>query len=438
MKVRKILKIYLVLFSLIFMSSVLGVAQQYKVLKIDKIEKEELFDVNIGSTDAIVYFYIPNLKDSLKFEPNIKSYLLNKKYNTQEKRWELSFAPNKFTVLVVKAPGFEPVELDIKFPSKSITEFQVYEVTSDTPAKLTIKANLPDAMVSIFSHPKGEIIAEGTLVAGTYVVDRLSVGTVRVLLEKEGYRSKDELLILKNGDELQKNWELEPLFKLVEIKSDPSGAKIFLNDERNQPFGTTPFYNKIPTGTKKLTFTKEFYKDFTLAINLDESADFNVVLERKLSKIKVAESKKIEISINDKPLDYVDGYYIAEVPLGEKRNIKVEKKNYRPYPVPSYEFVNENEDFDKLKKGWQNHFVPRNKINSTQKTVSFIVGLAGIGSGLYLMQSANKNYEAYKNATTSTEAASLRKQVESADRLAPLALAAGGVFAGIGIYFLIK
>ncbi len=439
MKARKILKIYLVLFYLTFMTSLLGVAQQFKKLKIEKIEKKELFDVNTGSTDAIVYFYLPNLNDSLKFEPTIKSYLLGKKYNSQERRWELSFAPNKFTLLVVKAFGFEPVELDIEFPAKSITEFQVYEVTKDTPAKLTIRANPPDARISVWSHPQEKKIAEGALVAGMYVLDGLSAGTVRVQLEKEGYSPKDELVTLKNGGELLLNgWELQPLNKLVEINSTPSGAKIFLNEQLNQPIGTTRFFDNIPTGTKKLTFTKDFYKDKTLEINLNESTSFNVELERKSSKVKVAESAEIKISINDEPLDYVNGYYVTNVPLGESRNIKVEKKNYKPYPVLSYTFVNEDEDLDELKKSWQNHFVPRNKINTTQMTVSFVVGLAGLGSGLYLMQSANKNFDAYKKATTSTEAASLRKQVESADRLSPIALGLGGVFTGIGVYFLIK
>ena len=78
------------------------------------------------------------------------------------------------------------------------------------------------------------------------------------------------------------------------------------------------------------------------------------------------------------------------------------------------------------------------KKNSTKSTVSFVIGLAGIGSGLYLMQSANKNYDAYKNASSSTEAASLRKQVESADRLSPIVLGIGGLFTGIWIVFLIK
>jgi hypothetical protein len=49
------------------------------------------------------------------------------------------------------------------------------------------------------------------------------------------------------------------------------------------------------------------------------------------------------------------------------------------------------------------------------------------------MQSANKNYEAYQKATSPSEAASLRKQVESSDQIAPFALGLGSVAAVIGI-----
>lgn len=446
MKISKIFKFYLLLFYLIFVTSMLGLAQQYKVLKIDKLEKNELFsesegliDVNIGSNDAKVFFYLPNLKDSLEFEPNIKSFLLNKKYNSQENRWELSFTPNKFTVLVVKAPGFKPVSIDIKFAAKSITEFQVYEVTSDTPAKLTIKSDPPDAKVSILSHPKGETIAKGPLISGVFIKDTIPAGTVRILIEKEGYSSKDTLLTLKNGDETVVNWPLETLVKLVDIKSTPTGARIFLDDKRNQLLGPTPFNIYIPTNTKRLTFTKEYFKDTTLVVNLKENANFSVTMAQKSSNVKVAESAEIKISIDDVLLKNTGGYFTHEVPMGESRNIKVEKKNYKPFYYPSYQFVNENEDLEKLKKGWQNYFQIRsNRKNTTQKTVSFVIGLAGIGSGFYLMQSANKNYEAYKNASSSTEAASLRKQVESADQLSPIALGVGGFFTGLGLIFLIK
>ena len=437
MKVRQILITNLILFYLFFLIPVLGMAQ-YKNLKIEKIEKT-IFKLNRESTDAIVYFYLPNFKDTLIFEPTIKNNLKKKNYNSKEKRWELSFSPNILTGLVVKALGFEPFELKINFGPKSITEYQVYEIDSKTPAKLTIKSDPPDAMVSILSHPKGETLSKGALISGAYVDDKIPAGTVRILIEKEGYSSKDTLLTLKNGDETEVNWPLETLVKLVDIKSTPTGARVFLDDKRNQLFGPTPFNIYIPTNTKRLTFTKEFFKDTTLVVNLKENANFSVTMAQKSSKVKVAESAEIKISIDDVLLKNTGGYFTHEVPMGESRNIKVEKKNYKPFYNPSYQFVNENEDLEKLKKGWQDHFQIRsNRKNTTQKTVSFVIGLAGIGSGLYLMQSANKNYEAYKNASSSTEAASLRKQVESADQLSPIALGVGGFFTGLGLIFLIK
>lgn len=397
----------------------------------------KIFREPILEEAVIVFIYAPTL-DDIKFKAT-QGWITGTepKYDQEKYRWELYLPINVRNEIRVNSKGFNEVTIVIPPSSKSQISYEVYEKDLNVPPKLTIRANPPDAKISIWSHPQGKSIAEGTLVAGTYVVDRLSAGTVRVLLEKEGYSSKDELLTLNNGDELQKDWELEPLFKLVEIKSTPSGAKIFLNEQRDQPIGTTPFYNNLPANTKKLTFTKEYYKDTTVIVNLKEGTNFSLNLLQKSSKVRVAESGIYKILIDDVYLPFTSGYFTYEVPMGESRKIKVERKNYKPFEK-SYPFVNENDNLEKLKSEWQTHFKINSPKNTTQKTVSFAIGLAGLGSGLYLMQSANKNFAAYKKATTSTEAASLRKQVESADRLSPIALGLGGVFTGIGVYFLIK
>lgn len=397
----------------------------------------KIFREPILEEAVIVFIYAPTL-DDIKFKAT-QGWITGTepKYDQEKYRWELYLPINVRNEIRVNSKGFNEATIVVPPSLKSQISYEMFEKNLNVPPKLTIRANPPDAKISIWSHPQGERIAEGTLVAGTYVVDRLSAGTVRVLLAKEGYSSKDELLTLKNGDELQKDWELEPLVKLVEIKSTPSGANIFLNEQRDQPIGTTPFYNNLPATTKKLTITKEYYKDTTVVVNLKERTNFSVNLSQKSSKVRVAESGLYKISINDVYLPFTSGYFTYEVPMGESRKIKVERKNYKPFEK-SYPFVNENDNLEKLKSEWQTHFKLNSPKNTTQKTVSFIVGLAGIGSGLYLMQSANKNYEAYKNATNSSEAASLRKQVESADRLFPIALGVGGVFTGIGVVFLIK
>jgi hypothetical protein len=436
MRARKILKIYLVLFNLIFMTSLLGVAQQYKVLRIDKIKKEKIFELNTVSTDAIVYFNLPNFKDTLIFEPNIKRYLLNKKYNSKEKRWELSFSPNKLTGLVVKAPGFKPVELTIDYAAKSITEFQVYEVTSDTPAKLTIKANLPDAKISIWSNPQGKRIVEEKLVEGVYILDKIPAGTVRILIEKEGYSSKEELVTLESGEKKEIELSLDPKIKFVRIESTPSKAKFFFDDNPQQQKETT-FSGNIPGGTRKLTFKNEFFKDTVLV--LSNESTYNVILQRKISKISFSDDKVDKVFIDGKELQNKNGNFSHQVPLGEKYEIRVLQNDLDDFVRP-YVFTRDEEKLVDFKQDWSNHF---NRLIAARKrknksTVSFVVGLAGIGSGLYLMQSANKNYEAYKNASSSTEAASLRKQVESADQLSPIALGVGGFFTGLGLIFLIK
>lgn len=397
----------------------------------------KIFREPILEEAVIVFIYAPTL-DDIKFKAT-QGWITGTepKYDQEKYRWELYLPINVRNEIRVNSKGFNEATIVVPPSLKSQISYEMFEKNLNVPPKLTIRANPPDAKISIWSHPQGERIAEGTLVAGTYVVDKLSAGTVRVLLAKEGYSSKDELLTLKNGDELQKDWELEPLVKLVEIKSTPSGANIFLNEQRVQPIGTTPFYNNLPATTKKLTITKEYYKDTTVVVNLKEGTNFSVNLSQKSSKVRVAESGLYKISINDVYLPFTSGYFTYEVPMGESRKIKVERKNYKPFEK-SYPFVNENDNLEKLKSEWQTHFKLNSPKNTTQKTVSFIVGLAGIGSGLYLMQSANKNYEAYKNATNSSEAASLRKQVESADRLFPIALGVGGVFTGIGVVFLIK
>jgi len=63
------------------------------------------------------------------------------------------------------------------------------------------------------------------------------------------------------------------------------------------------------------------------------------------------------------------------------------------------------------------------------------LGLGGVGAGLLMMQSANQNYEAYNKSTNPTEAASLRSQVENADRMAPILLGVGGLLISIKLFF---
>jgi hypothetical protein len=166
-----------------------------------------------------------------------------------------------------------------------------------------------------------------------------------------------------------------------------------------------------------------------------------------MSEINFFDDKVSKVFIEGKELENKNGYFSYQVPMGMEYEIKVSKPGLDDFLGNTPILTSEEEKLVNLKKEWTLYFknltatrdnLLNKKKNDTKSTVSFVIGLAGIGSGLYLMQSANKNYDAYKNASSSTEAASLRKQVESADRLSPIVLGIGGLFTGIGIVFLIR
>lgn len=451
MKRSQNLGIHAVVFFLIFLIPVFAVAQN-RVLRIEKMANDPVdssnprvvFDVNIKSTDGIrstdvrVHFYQINFSDSLEFNPiTNKGSLKSKIYNQKEKRWELFFSSESIIDLEVKAHNFRSEKLTIDNKVKSVVSYHVSEVSSNSPPKLTLTSNLHDAKITI-SYSKGGIFSEDTFINGRKDFENIPAGTISILVEKKGYRSIVKTITLKNGNKLSEEINLEPLKKYVEIESKPSQS-IFFFDTNPNKLEKTPFYDSIPGNTKNLTFKNEYFEDISLDLPAESSFKTEVELIRKRSKIYFTDNSIDKIFVDAKPIPKIEGRFQQAVPMGEYL-VRVEIGNLKAFEEKNYPFKKETENLAELQSKWRRYF-DYQKVEKKRKslsTVSFVVGLAGLGSGLYLMQSANKNYDAYKKATSSTEAASLRKQVESADRLSPITLGIGGLFTGIGIVFLLK
>ncbi len=432
-------------FVLFFLFPIVCLAQ-LKTLEIKSREIEAKFKISREpdlEEAYIIFIYAPTL-DDIKFKANM-GWIVGKepKYNEETYRWELYLPLNQRNEIKVYSKGFNEGKIVVPNSSKKeLIAYEIFEKDLNIPPKLTITANPPDAKISIRSYPQEGIIEERTLVAGTYVKDGLSAGTVRVLLEKEGYSPKDSLFVLKNGDEITAAFSLVPKTKFVRIESNPSGSKFFFDTNLNKE-ETTLFNGSIPGNTRKLTFKKnDYFEDYILELPAESGGVIpEVILKRKKSKGVVFDNDIDEILIDGKSFLKEGGTFTIDVDQGELP-VRVEMGNFKAFDDNNkkYKFNKEEENLGELQIRWRNYFYNQ-KVAKKQKslsTVSFVVGLAGIGSGLYLMQSANKNYDAYKKATSSTEAASLRKQVESADRLSPITLGIGGLFTGVGIVFLLK
>jgi hypothetical protein len=219
--------------------------------------------------------------------------------------------------------------------------------------------------------------------------------------------------------------------KRVEIKTKPFDAKLLLN---GSPI-LNPFFDDLPLGTYNLTVDRNYFHERTIVFNLnkeDSLKTLNIEMSPKLSSITLPTLPLLvgaNVFINGVKSPVVNGV-IKEVEFGSK-SIQIVKNNLDPFSknllVDKENLVIPSDFFSQLRKN--------DLGKKTMKRISLALGVGAVGAGLYLMQSANKNYEAYQKASSSSEAASLRKQVESADKAFPIAFGVGGVLIGIQFLF---
>lgn len=376
---------------------------------------------------VIVFVYAPNL-DEIKFKAT-QGWVTGTepKYDEEKYRWELYLPINVRNEIRINSKGFNEVTIRVPAIPKSQISYEVFEKIIDLRAapKLTIKSDPSDAKVVITSMSDDRVLVDEYLDKGTFFTDKLRAGMVKISVEKELFKPVDSLLELKNGEAFSIEFKLESVAKFVQISTNPSDAALFLNSKKVD----NPFFGNLNYGTYSLTSKNEYFRDTTIDFSVSRESDavIKLTMRKKTSKVSFDPSvvKNAEVKLDNEIIPIVNG--IVQKPISHgKHELQVTKNKFKLYNQAVI-----------INKDNQYILVDLIGIKSDRKTGKFITtafGLGGLGAGLYLMQSGNKNYEAYKNATTRTEAASLRSQVESADRLFPIAFGLGGLFLGIRIF----
>jgi len=213
----------------------------------------------------------------------------------------------------------------------------------------------------------------------------------------------------------------------LRVNSTPSGADLYLDKAK---IGSTPFEGYVPFGDHVLSLKRENFYEYDTTLQITTGKNFSLSLKLKpiLSNVfveSVPPGAKVWIDDEQKG---VTPTTIQNLPLGEHR-LKLQKDSYYE-STSTFRLSAADGKLLSIKKDL---VLNKTQGRKTKKYLSLAIGLGGLGAGLYLMQSANKNYEAYQKATSPAEAASLRKQVESSDQMAPIALGIGGLAAVIGI-----
>jgi hypothetical protein len=376
---------------------------------------------------VIVFVYAPNL-DEIKFKAT-QGWVTGTepKYDEEKYRWELYLPINVRNEIRVNSKGFNEGTIRIEAIPKSQISYEVYEKVIDLRAspRLTIKSDPSDAKVVITSMSDDRVLVDEYLDKGTFFTDKLRAGMVKISMERELFKPVDSLLELKNGEAFSIEFKLESVAKFVQISTDPTDAELFLNSKKVD----NPFFDNLGYGSYTLTSKSQYFRDLTIDFTVSSESDaaIKLVMKKKLSQVSFDPSvvKNAEVKLNNELIPIVNGIVQRPIPHGNY-DLQVTKNKYALYNNPID--IKSDNQFIKIELL---------ELESEKKFGKFIttaLGLGGLGAGLYLMQSGNKNYDAYKNATTSTEAAALRKQVESADRLFPIAFGLGGLFLGIRIF----
>lgn len=175
-----------------------------------------------------------------------------------------------------------------------------------TVANMVLNPNF--ATLSLNTDPASDIFIDGERVAKGQWNGRLSSGTHLVEARKPSHRNSSLKVNLSNGE--NKTVTIpnpEPIYSLLDINSQPMGAKILIDGE---DFGTTPRVIKaILVGEHTLSLVKQGCAKLEKTFTLKE--------KEMLSLNEKLESGKIITVTTDKEGDeiYVDGTFAGHSPL---------------------------------------------------------------------------------------------------------------------------
>jgi hypothetical protein len=427
-----------IIFVMLFLLPTLSLAQSRGEFVLHEIEKVgDQRELSSEYEEAVLIWIYAPLSQIKNFKFQIALDWFNSEppvYNETFSRWEF-FVPKQLKQKVkIISTGYKEFDIliDGDFMGQSIWKYELREKSQSEldRIRLTINSDPSEATVLIKEGKTNTTINNIT----RYSTESLS-GSVDIFVSKKDFISQDTTLQLEKGKDYTLNFKLDSAVNRVDISSDPSDAKLFFNNKEV----SNPYLGYLPFGDYSLKLMKEDYEEIDSSFTVSKEKKFQTkfFMSKKMGAItfikpqqqgtdvEIADLKGAEVKIGQEVVQVLNGTTLNKFPYG-KHSLQVQKNNFATIEkLITIRSENESVDLD-FKKDLT-------KSKRSTKGVLIGLGLGGVGAGLYLMQSANKSYEAYQKATSAAEASSLRKKVESADKMAPIAMGIGGLTAVFGI-----
>jgi hypothetical protein len=193
------------------------------------------------------------------------------------------------------------------------------------PVNIELKMTPLLSSVVIESDPKGaQVIKDGNPVGVTpMMLKDLSLGIHSYVIKKDSYSPREVKFEIENERPQLIKVNLNSNVGILQVRSVPSGAKIFLDDS---PRGQTPAIVKVEEGKYVLKIEKEGYEPFGEKIMLSKGQTVKVAprLNIKLASLEITtEPSGAAISVNgkkynDSPVtldDMQPGTYVIEATM---------------------------------------------------------------------------------------------------------------------------
>lgn len=284
----------------------------FEEVKTLNIEKEEVIDITLragaSSTKLALSGHI-----IVTSEPSGAEVYLNEQ-RVGSTNYQNRHLAGKYTLRLQHPNYYEHVE-----------QFELKEGATVEIPKVNLKPRFGYWQVT--SNPSGaEVLLNGRSVGVTPIKKQvIQSGFHEVAVRKTNYHEHKETFKLSDGDEKTLNIKLNGAFGDLQITSEPSDARVFID---NKEVGKTPYRNpEMPSGTYNLRVSKELFADANEVITIvdGKKSERYIALTKNYGTLKIS-SQGSQISINGKTV--ASNSYAANLAPGEYR-VKATKNKHR-------------------------------------------------------------------------------------------------------------
>lgn len=184
--------------------------------------------------------------------------------------------------------------------------------------------------VAALSPPDAQILINEV----AYPVDRggklvyLPVGKQSIVIRKNGFRTVEKEIAVTEKDTARLDVQLEPVFGILRVSSEPVGADVFLNGKK---LGQTPLLDsKFPVGNHEIRIQKgNLYSTKRITIDENKETATHANLQASLGIVRLLINPWANVYVDGKKLGVTPPLDNIELKPGEY-SLKIENPAFSP------------------------------------------------------------------------------------------------------------